>query len=219
MFRKTLVLVVLLIGIWIAVPSASAYVELVLAPSGYSPSFDENGNLSNPPEITVTPSDQFILELSVWTNESDLTHTGFDIYIYFDPDLVKVKDCSRRILDYADEPVSPRDADIHGYLLSWTNEGDNVAGEVEYSDRTGFTPDPVPYGKGLVGTLEFHCEGTGAVEIYPGTDSELMSGGMPSGNLLTGYHGTLVHQVPEPATLLLLGGGLFLSGLIYRKRK
>jgi hypothetical protein len=213
MLRKGLLLGLLLASLCVAVSPALAYVELVVAPSGYvfSPTAD-------PPEITVQPSDQFFLEISIWTDESGVSTGGLNAYIYYLPSLVKAKDTGGNIVDYPQPVVDDSGCQIPWQSMMPKNQGDNIVGKISYEQQTGLMPVTLQVGKTLIGLVEFHCEGCGDVEIYPGDDSSLMPGPMP-GNLFTSYHGTIVHQVPEPATLVLLGSGLVLGGFAYRRRR
>ncbi len=69
-------------------------------------------------------------------------------------------------------------------------------------------PDAIPAGTTLYDLIEFHCAGPGDAIIY------LMDApdGAPASII---YDSVIIHQIPEPMTVLLLG----LGGLFLRRRK
>lgn len=204
MLKRALLAVMLLAGLVMVSAPASAYVALVLCDDG----FTYNG--SNTPEITVGPSDTFVLYWVIACDET-FTTAGVDISISFDPDL--------ETLTTTVNPVNTTGSDFvwDGFISK--NQGSNVTGLVEYQGTKGLgtsiTKGPGQY---LLGTVEFHCEA-------PGTETKTVAGSlMPAmgpGDLFTVKVGCVVNQtaIPEPATLLLLGSGLVFGGFAYRRRR
>ena len=72
---------------------------------------------------------------------------------------------------------------------------------------------PIPDGTTLIDQILFHCEGQGdaVVQLYAIVSGEPF-GGQAAGTLMDQV---IIHQVPEPATMLLLG----LGGVLLRKKK
>jgi hypothetical protein len=70
------------------------------------------------------------------------------------------------------------------------------------------TITPVPAGTVLADLIEFHCERPGdvVISLYDAPD------GSPPTQL---FDSVIIHQIPEPASMLLLG----LGGLLLRRRK
>lgn len=211
--KKSLLLVIVLTGICAFGSPASAYVELVLAPPGY---VYEPGAAE--PEITVMPSEQFVLALSIATDET-IEIGGLNTYLYFDPVIAKVKDILGSIVDYPSPVVDNSGTPIPWGSFLCLNDGDNILGTVTYDEQMGMDPYTLFPGQTHLGYLEFHCEICGIAEIYPGEESQLWPGTFP-GNLFTSYHGVLVNAlIPEPCTVLLMGTGLAaLPGFIRRKK-
>jgi len=220
--KKALFLAMLVLGLCLTAAPAWAYVELVVAPAGWTVGMA-------PAEITVSPSDEFELLVTIQSDQSVST-IGLDVYLGFNPEQVEVKQVGGA---YPDLPAPVVD-ETGSTLLPWNstmpaNQGNNLTGQVFYSQQVGLTDPAKVIGAGvtLVGKLTFHCIAVGVSEIVPipTTEEEMWSylyDASEGSNLFTSYHGTVVNQVsgviPEPATMLLLGSGLILGGFAYRKR-
>jgi len=158
------------------------------------------GEIQNPvdSEITLNPSDH--IQLNIWTNE-DLT--GFSQATW----MVGVSTGSGTI----DHAITPAVASVGNII------GDHTNAALDTSFTSGvfggyFAPlAGIAAGTALVNYIDFHCDGPGDVLI------KLVLINNADGTIITVEDELIIHQIPEPMTMSLLGlGGL---ALIRRRRR
>jgi len=151
------------------------------------------------PQITLHPSDTIILDVTL---DPTTNVMGYDLGVQLEVQ-------GKGTLDGADAQISgfghtwmaaPAIVTNTASLLRWT------AGDVPMFGGLGQT------GGKILDNVEFHCDAVGDVLIILYSYASTVNGANVNNSIVDTF---LVHQIPEPATMLLLG----LGGLFLRKRK
>jgi hypothetical protein len=157
-----------------------------------------NGDKQAAP-ITLTPSQT--ASLDIWTDSGIQTNTGFNLL------LVATTggsiDYLSGVVAYNDPQVKfERSGNAHVYLGD--SSGLLPANEEGLGAYAFAQNGVIPSGSTLFDAIVFHCDGRGDVtlKLYTVNDDY---------DQLTLVDSAVIHQVPEPITMALLGlGGLFL---------
>jgi hypothetical protein len=160
--------------------------------------FTLNGE-PQPPEITITPSDTITLDLHLATGENILQYQ-------------LMYELSNEQAEFLiDGVVFPWESLAAGKLGNYDDDG--IMSWVEFAASNLFSAAPGPLD--LMDGLVIHClDTTDVILTVRVTENTVINGEtIPIDTVL---HTLTIHQIPEPATMALLGlGGLFLL----RRRK
>jgi len=194
MMKKVLALIIVL-GM-VSVTSAALQISV------YSLTGGETWDPLNPEdsEITLEPSDYLLL--GIWTDAAIPDSITWALYC----------DTSLGIIS-GGAYVGPDDGgDIYGFnyepasafgVIPPVGE-DGIMGGIAVFGGNGVLPDTVLYDQIL-----FHCEAEGDTLISLGLVNS------DTGEIIEVMDSVIIHQVPEPATIALLG----LGGLLLRRKK
>ena len=155
-----------------------------------------------PPELTIMPSTIFVVDLMI--NDADQPGVEVvNVVVSYDPSLVNAIG--------AEEGAFLSDQQAGEYLMEFT-ELDNVGGIASYTvARLG---PLTSVGSGVGASLTFHCERDGLVLL-----DWLVILADQNGEPIIIQEGVIpVEQIPEPMTLVLIGGALAALGVVARKR-
>jgi hypothetical protein len=157
-----------------------------------------NGNLEPvDSEIIIEPSD--VITLDIWT---DAVINPFEAITW-----MLVCDTSLGTITHEKATTHPA-MTISGYTVDFPAIIPPAGEEGIWGIAANTTITPVPAGTVLADLIEFHCERPGdvVISLYDAPD------GSPPTQL---FDSVIIHQIPEPASMLLLG----LGGLLLRRRK